>query len=194
MTDTSCVHYSRDIPKCSRVDLRLITRKQATWISGSYGSLRIVFAIIWGGGLMRGEVQHMAVQKGRIWKQIHLHRTEHVYWTQHFTVWRGKKKVTLIQKDTVWVTQTYISGPSRHGSPPLSDKFVGVKTNLNDVVEQGEERSQRESCYKDGGEAKLKNCSGKNQSNVNAGVKNGECWTTACVCIDYFLLQKIKLL
>lgn len=79
--------------------------------------------------------------------------------------------MTLIQEDVVRAAQTYISGSSRHGSPPLSDKFVGVKTNLNDVVEQSEERSQRESCYKDGGEAKLKNCSGKNHSDVNTGTK-----------------------
>ena len=60
------------------------------------------------------------------------------------------------------VTLTYVSGSGRHGSPPLSDKLVGVKTNLNDVVEQSQKGSQRECCYKDGGEAKLQNCRGKN--------------------------------
>lgn len=60
------------------------------------------------------------------------------------------------------VTLTYVSGSSRHGSPPLSDKFVGIKTNLNDVIEQSQEGSQRERRYKDGGEAKLENCRGKN--------------------------------
>lgn len=70
-------------------------------------------------------------------------------------------------KDTqgVWgqseLTLTYVSGSGRHGSPPLSDKLVGVKTNLNDIVEQRQERSQRERRYKDGGEAKLENCRGK---------------------------------
>lgn len=52
---------------------------------------------------------------------------------------------------------TYVSGSGRHGSPPLSDKLVGVKTNLNDVVEQSQKGSQRECRYKDGGEAKLQN-------------------------------------
>lgn len=60
------------------------------------------------------------------------------------------------------ITRTYVSGSGRHRSPPLSDKLVGVKSNLNDVVEQSEERSQRERCYKDGGEAKLEDCKGKN--------------------------------
>lgn len=64
---------------------------------------------------------------------------------------RGRSEITL----------TYVSGSGGHGSPPLSDKLVGVKTNLNDVVEQSQERSQRERRYKDGGEAKLENCGGK---------------------------------
>lgn len=61
------------------------------------------------------------------------------------------------------IALTYVSGSGRHGSPPLSDKLVGVKTNLNDVVEQSQERSQRECRYKDSGEAKLENCGGKNR-------------------------------
>lgn len=62
------------------------------------------------------------------------------------------------------ITPTYVGGTGRHGSPPLSDKLVGVKTNLNDVVEQSQEWSQRERCDKDGGEAKLEHCRGKNRS------------------------------
>lgn len=50
---------------------------------------------------------------------------------------------------------TDICGPGRHGSPPLGDELVGVETDLDDVVEQSQERSQRERSYKDGGEAKL---------------------------------------
>ena len=61
------------------------------------------------------------------------------------------------------IALTYVGGSGRHGSPPLSDKLVGVKTNLNNVVEQSQERSQRERRYEDGGEAKLENCRGKNQ-------------------------------
>lgn len=64
------------------------------------------------------------------------------------------------------ITPTYVGGTGRHGSPPLSDKLVGVKTNLNDVVEQSQEWSQRERCDKDGGEAKLEHCRGKNHSDV----------------------------
>lgn len=53
---------------------------------------------------------------------------------------------------------TYVSGSGRHGSPPLSHKLVGVKTNLNDVVEQSQEWSQWEGRHENGGEAKLENC------------------------------------
>lgn len=59
------------------------------------------------------------------------------------------------------VKLTYVSGSGRHGSPPLSDKFIGIKTNLNDVVEQSQKGSQRECCYKDSSEAKLQNCGEK---------------------------------
>ena len=59
------------------------------------------------------------------------------------------------------ITLTDVSGSGRHGSPPLRDKLVGVKTDLDDVVEQRQERSQRERRYKDGGEAKLENCRGR---------------------------------
>lgn len=59
------------------------------------------------------------------------------------------------------MTPTNVSSAGRHGSPPLSDKLVGIKTDLNDVVEKSEERSQRERCYEDGGETKLEDCTGR---------------------------------
>ena len=51
--------------------------------------------------------------------------------------------------------RTDVSGAGRHGSPPLRDELVGVQADLNDVVEQSQQGSQRERCHKDGGEAKL---------------------------------------
>lgn len=50
--------------------------------------LRMQFVIVWGDGLMRGEVQHMELQKDRIWKHIHHCRRGHVKLTQHFTAGR----------------------------------------------------------------------------------------------------------
>ena len=52
---------------------------------------------------------------------------------------------------------TYVGGAGRHGSPPLSDEFVGVQADLDDIVKQSQERCQREGSHKDGGEAKLEN-------------------------------------
>ena len=90
---------------------------------------------------------------------------KNVLFLQCFTVRRSVCDLKIQQShrgEEVWgqseITLTYVSGAGRHGSPPLSDKLVGVKTNLNDVVEQSQERSQREGCYEDGGEAKLENC------------------------------------
>ena len=81
---------------------------------------------------------------------------------------------------SVWVqtgiTRTDVSGSGRHGSSPLTDKLVGVKTNLDDVIEQSQERSQRECCYEDGGEAKLENCRGNKSSgetSQDVGLKSG---------------------
>lgn len=53
---------------------------------------------------------------------------------------------------------TYVGRPGRHGSPPLSDELVGVQADLDDVVEQSEQRCQRERCHEDSGEAKLEDC------------------------------------
>lgn len=50
---------------------------------------------------------------------------------------------------------TYVFGLRGQGSPPLGDKLVGVQADLDDVVEEGQERGQGESCHKYGGEAKL---------------------------------------
>ena len=60
------------------------------------------------------------------------------------------------------ITLTYVSGSCWHGSPPLGDKLVGIKTNLYNVVKQSQKGSQWERCYKDGSEAKLENCRRKN--------------------------------
>lgn len=59
------------------------------------------------------------------------------------------------------ITLTYVGSSGRHGSPPLSDELVGVETNLDDVVEQSQQGSQRERRYEDGGEAKLEDCGGE---------------------------------
>lgn len=56
------------------------------------------------------------------------------------------------------ITLTYVGSSGGHGSPPLSDELVGVETNLDDVVEQSQQGSQRERRYEDGGEAKLEDC------------------------------------
>lgn len=61
------------------------------------------------------------------------------------------------------ISLTYVCGSGGHGSPPLSDKLVGVKANLNDVVKQSQERRQRERRDKDGGEAELENWGGEKQ-------------------------------
>lgn len=59
------------------------------------------------------------------------------------------------------ITLTYVGSSGRHGSPPLSDELVGVEANLDDVVEQSQQGSQRERRYEDGGEAKLEDCGGE---------------------------------
>lgn len=59
------------------------------------------------------------------------------------------------------ITLTYVGSSGRHGSPPLSDELVGVETNLDDVIEQSQQGSQRERRYEDGGEAKLEDCGGE---------------------------------
>lgn len=38
---------------------------------------------------------------------------------------------------------------------PLGDKLVGVQSDLDDVVEQRQQRGQGERCHEDGGEAEL---------------------------------------
>lgn len=77
------------------------------------------------------------------------------------TLKQFNKNSTHSTQVTLSDTKTYICCSRWHRSPPLCDKFVGVQTNFNDVVEQSKEGSQRERCYKDGGESKLKNCKEK---------------------------------
>lgn len=36
-----------------------------------------------------------------------------------------------------------------------SDHFYGIQSDLDDVIDEGQERRQRERCHKDGGEAEL---------------------------------------
>lgn len=50
---------------------------------------------------------------------------------------------------------TDVLGTLSHGTAVLADKFLGVQTDLDPVIEQGEERGQRESRHKNGDEAKL---------------------------------------
>lgn len=69
----------------------------------------------------------------------------------------------------VCVCMTYVSGSGRHGSPPLSDKLVGVQANLDDVVEQSQEGRQRERRHEDGGESKLEDCDGDASQHTTTG-------------------------
>ena len=45
------------------------------------------------------------------------------------------------------------------GAPPLRDELVGVDADLDDVVDQGEERRQWEGGHEDGDETVLDHCS-----------------------------------
>ena len=44
-----------------------------------------------------------------------------------------------------------------HSSPGFTDKLLGIKPDLNPVVEKGKEGSQGEGCHKNGYKTKLKN-------------------------------------
>lgn len=50
---------------------------------------------------------------------------------------------------------TDVLGTLSHRSAVLADKFLGVQTDFDPVIEQGEERGQWESSHKNGDEAKL---------------------------------------
>lgn len=150
-----------------------ITGQLATKRIRSYVIWRLeggVCCHMWGVGWGSENTAYVSTE-AEIWKHICLHRVEMF----NFHTVLLLERVSLSKNRTDFVSQTlrrcrgswraltYVSGPGRHGSPPLSDKLVGVKTNLNDVVEQSQERSQRERRYEDGGEAKLENCREKNR-------------------------------
>lgn len=94
---------------------------------------------------------------------IESHYTHHdticiVRCVSQYILYRHGMEFVLLQNRQWSDGETYISSSGRHGSPPLSDKFVGIQTDFNDVVEQSKEGSQRERCDEDGGETKLENC------------------------------------
>lgn len=53
---------------------------------------------------------------------------------------------------------TDVVGLPRNHPPLQPHHFDGVQADLKDVVDEGEQRSQREGCHKDGGEAELHHC------------------------------------
>ena len=53
------------------------------------------------------------------------------------------------------LTNVFVLGGQR--SAPLCDKLECIQTDLNDVVQEGKQRGQREGRHKNGGEAKLQN-------------------------------------
>lgn len=115
------------------------------WWDGAYGSIETED--------MR---TYLSQQDGKYLVPTMFYCWENWLWSKNKTdiVQETQRRCRGSQTET---TLTYVSGSGRHGSPPLSDKLVGIKANLNDVVKQSQEGSQRESCYKDGGEAKLEN-------------------------------------
>ena len=53
--------------------------------------------------------------------------------------------------------ETYALSPLCHSTPRLADKLLGVKSDLDPVVEEGEEGSEGEGGDEDGDEAELEN-------------------------------------
>ena len=53
--------------------------------------------------------------------------------------------------------ETYALSPLCHSTPRLTDKLLGVKSDLDPVVEEGEEGSEGEGGDEDGDEAELEN-------------------------------------
>ena len=61
-------------------------------------------------------------------------------------------------------TLTDVLGSDGHWPSELSDELLGVQADLNDVVQEREERGQREGCDKQGDEAELDDCREGRQS------------------------------
>ena len=53
---------------------------------------------------------------------------------------------------------TNVFGPGGYRSPQLCHKLLGVEADLDDVVEQSEERCEREGRHKQSHKAKLDHC------------------------------------
>ncbi len=115
----------------------------------SYGGWRVVFVVVCGAWAGEAKIQHMLVQKQR-YGNISVSTGWKCLISTLFYCWKellcSKNKTDFVSQTLrrcrgSWRALTYVSGSGRHGSPPLSDKLVGVKTNLNDVVEQSQERS-----------------------------------------------------
>ena len=53
--------------------------------------------------------------------------------------------------------ETYALSPLCHSTSRLTDKLLGVKSDLDPVVEEGEEGSEGEGRHEDGDETELKN-------------------------------------
>lgn len=65
------------------------------------------------------------------------------------------------EKQTLGASPTDVFGLGRQRAAPLGHELVGVQTDLDDVVEQRQERRQRKRRHEDGGEAELQNCQEK---------------------------------
>lgn len=58
------------------------------------------------------------------------------------------------------VSLTNIIGLLGNHSALEGDHLDGIQTNLNDVIDEGQQRSERKRCHKYGGEAELDHCMG----------------------------------
>lgn len=65
-------------------------------------------------------------------------------------------------------TLTDVFRPGGHGPPQLGHKLLGVQPYFDDVVEQSEERSQREGRHEERDEAKLDDWDDNNTEDVQS--------------------------
>lgn len=181
-TDTYCAHYRWGISNCFGVDSSFNYRAKChkkylviyylavgSWWCGGWCCNHMGRWAGRGGGAAYGSEKaenmkaYLSPQDGK-----YLALTRFYCWKKWL---RSKTKTDLSAREGI--TLTYVSGSGRHGSPPLGDKLVRIKANLNDVVEQSQERSQWECCYKDCGKAKLENCRGKNHLDEGQRMSHG---------------------
>ena len=68
-----------------------------------------------------------------------------------------------------------------------SHHLYGVQSDLNDVVDQGQQGSQWERCHEDGGEAELDHCK------IRTGLLSNMTWITVKQELDYCRINTILL-